>query len=451
MWKRFSFPDDPLQRARLAFLALAGLAIASSIVQVLVNPPESAPLLGGTVLGLVALLPLWILQYRTRRLHWWSDLLIGLIIFTFGMALFIPDLGLGLVYVAIYVQALYGSRWQCLRAEGLVIGAYLTAEIFSGFLSSPTLQQFVAFQLPSMIVSAVILRVLHESLVNQRHLTEELEDMIQMEAVVRLTGGIAHDFNNLLTAIIGPLDLALLEVDEEDEIRADQETARRTAERASALTQQLLTFSRNRIVQPERLDLNSELREMESMLRRLVGDSNELGLDLDDGAGEILIDPSSLHQVVTNLVVNARDALDEQPTTPADDAGERGRTVAIRTAVADGSSLPPSRSRSDEPHRDGRYSVIEVEDGGSGMDAATRDKALDPFFTTREQGTGLGLSTVYGIVTQAGGALRIDTEAGEGTRVRVYLPLADREVARECPPEEATAPTGAAPRLGLGS
>jgi PAS domain S-box-containing protein len=232
-----------------------------------------------------------------------------------------------------------------------------------------------------------------------RRLEEELRQSQKMEAVGRLAGGIAHDFNNLLTAITGYGELALAKL-EEPEVREHVFEMKRAGDRAAALTKQLLAFSRRQVLQPEIVDPNATIADLEGLLDRLLGEQIELVTYLDPAVGQTKADPGQLQQVVMNLALNARDAL------------PRGGRLTISTAnvTVDGVD----------------YVELAVADDGMGMDHATLEQAFEPFFTTKPlgEGTGLGLATVYGIVKQSGGDVVASSAPGVGTTVRVLLPLA---------------------------
>jgi PAS domain S-box-containing protein len=249
-----------------------------------------------------------------------------------------------------------------------------------------------------------------------RRLEEELRQSQKMEAVGRLAGGIAHDFNNLLTAITGYGELALAKL-EEPEVREYVFEMKRAGERAAALTKQLLAFSRRQVLQPKIVDPNATIAELDALLDRLLGEQIELVTYLDPAVGRTKADPGQLQQVVMNLALNARDAL------------PRGGRLTISTSnvTVDGVD----------------YIELAVADDGTGMDRATLEQAFEPFFTTKPlgEGTGLGLATVYGIVKQSGGDVVAASAPGEGTTVRVLLPLAagspaiaeEQAAAREAP------------------
>ena len=243
----------------------------------------------------------------------------------------------------------------------------------------------------------------------QHHLQDTLNQVQKLDGIGRLAGGIAHDFNNLLTAILTYGELAHSGLEEGHPVREDLDEIGRVAMRAADLTRQLLAFSRRQILEPKVLDPNARIREMEKLLRRLIEAHVALELDLSETAGRVRMDPVQLEQVVLNLVVNARDAVAD---------GGRIRVRSRGLALAEG----------EVPGLDaGRYVEIAVEDDGPGIPDDIRDRIFEPFFTTKAEGkgTGLGLATCYGIVTQSGGTISVDSVPGTGTTFRVRLPRSD--------------------------
>ena len=247
-----------------------------------------------------------------------------------------------------------------------------------------------------------------EDVTEQRELEEQLRQSQKLEAIGRLAGGVAHDFNNMLTAIGGYNALALEHARPGSPLHDDLEEIRKAADRAALLTRQLLAFSRKQILQPELLNLNGIVVDMQSMLQPLIGEDVVFATDLDPALGPIEADPGQLQQVLLNLVVNARDAM------PA------GGTLTIETRNAD---VPPD----DPAITPGRYVTLVVRDSGHGIDARTLEQIFEPFFTTKEsgKGTGLGLATVYGIVKQSGGYVAVESEVDRGTSFTIYLRRAD--------------------------
>jgi PAS domain S-box-containing protein len=251
----------------------------------------------------------------------------------------------------------------------------------------------------------------------ERHsLEEQLRQAQKMESVGRLAGGVAHDFNNLLAAIQGSSELLLDRLPEGDRSRRAAERICKAADRGAALTQQLLALSRRHPQRPEILDLNVIVGEMRDLVTRLLGEDIELSVDLASRLPRVEIDPTHIDQILMNLVVNARDAM------PA------GGSLEIGTERVD--LAPPEAGRLELTP--GHYLELRVRDSGHGMDAETLSKIFEPFFTTKSpgKGTGLGLSTVFGLVKQSHGSIAVESEPGQGTTVRVYLPAAGRQVSR---------------------
>ncbi len=248
----------------------------------------------------------------------------------------------------------------------------------------------------------------------RERLEAELQHSQKMEAIGRLAGGIAHDFNNLLTAIIGYSELIVSELDPASSLARDTEEIKRAAEQAAAMTQQLLAFSRRQVLQPAMLSLNEVIETMKKMLERLIGENIELATKLEPEIAVIRSDRSQLEQVIMNLVVNARDAM------------PGGGTITIETANVSFDSSEAARAGL----RAGDYVATTVSDTGCGMDGETMSHIFEPFFTTKVQGegTGLGLSTVHGIVEQSNGAIQVQSEIGEGAVFNVYLPVAPERV-----------------------
>ena len=255
----------------------------------------------------------------------------------------------------------------------------------------------------------------------RRSLEQQVIQAQKMEAVGRLAGGVAHDFNNILTAIGGYTDLLLADLPLDDPRRQDVDEIHRAADRAAALTQQLLAFSRRQVLQPKVIDLNALVSNVEKLLGRLIGEDVQLATALAHDVGRVRADPGQLEQVIVNLAVNARDAM------PA------GGKLTIETRNVDLDAAYAAEHRTVVP---GPYVVIAVSDTGTGMSTETQSHIFEPFFTTKEvgKGTGLGLATVYGIVKQSGGSIWVYSELGHGTTIKVYLPRVDE------PPEPLAAP-----------
>lgn len=246
----------------------------------------------------------------------------------------------------------------------------------------------------------------------RKHLEEQLRNAQQLEAIGRLAGGIAHDFNNILSIIMGHAEL-LLASGMDERSRTGLEQMRRAAERAAALTQQLLAFSRKQVLQPRVLDLNETVADVQKMLARVIGEDIELIAKLHPSLMAVKADPSQLEQVLINLAVNARDAMPQ------------GGKLAMETSNLE---IHGDEAR-DLDLTPGRYVMLKVADTGNGMDANTLSHIFEPFFTTKPmgKGTGLGLSTVYGIVKQSGGGIQVESEPRRGASFRIYLPATEGE------------------------
>jgi PAS domain S-box-containing protein len=246
-------------------------------------------------------------------------------------------------------------------------------------------------------------------LTERRAAEEQLRQAQKMEAIGQLTGGVAHDFNNLLTAIIGNLEILETLLPAGDPGRRYAEGALRAASRGARLTEHLLAFSRRQEIRPEIVSLSDLLRENLMLCQKTVGEGIEIALELQDEVWSCQIDPTQFGAAILNLAANARDAV-----------GRSGRLI-LRTenvTTAGGDAV-------DQPAGD--YVVLSVTDTGSGMSAEVRERAFEPFYTTKEvgKGTGLGLSQVYGFAKQSGGVARIESKIGKGTTVRIYIPRAD--------------------------
>jgi len=253
-----------------------------------------------------------------------------------------------------------------------------------------------------------------EDMTDRRTMEEQFRQAQKMEAIGLLAGGVAHDFNNLLTAIRGFAALLLDSLDSGDERRQDAEEIDRAGARAASLTQQLLAFSRKQLLQVRVISLSETVDEMVPMLRRVVSETIELRTRLESRS-RLEADPGQLQQILMNLVVNARDALPP----------EGGGRITIETQDVDLDEAYASLHAEVTP---GPHAVLMVSDTGHGMDATTRTRIFEPFFTTKPlgQGTGLGLSTVYGIVKQSGGHVWVYSEVGYGTTFKVYFPVTEK-------------------------
>jgi PAS domain S-box-containing protein len=263
----------------------------------------------------------------------------------------------------------------------------------------------------------------------ERRLEEELRQAQKMEGIGRLAGGIAHDFNNLLSVVLGLSTALLDELPMELAVRADVRQIAEAAQRATALTQQLLAFSRRQILEPRVVAVGRLVRSLEPMLRRVIGEDIEFCTAFDDDVGRARVDAGQMEQVILNLVFNARDAMPS------------GGRLLLEARNAD---LDETYAASHAEVVPGRYVMLAVGDTGAGMDAATAARVFEPFFTTKPpgKGTGLGLSTAHGIVRQSGGHIGIESEVGRGSAFRVYLPRVDESETIPSKAPETTQHTG---------
>jgi PAS domain S-box-containing protein len=235
----------------------------------------------------------------------------------------------------------------------------------------------------------------------QKRLEEQLQQSQKMEAIGQLAGGIAHDFNNMLTAISGYADLLAFSFEGEEDPRGDDvQQIRKAAAHAASLTRQLLAFGRKQVLCPERLDVNEVVRNLESMLARTIGGGVELETSLGENLAQVETDPDQLVQVILNIALNGRDAM------------PGGGRLRLATGAVE----------SNGDH----FVAVEVSDTGTGIEEHVRSRLFEPFFTTKEKGkgTGLGLATAYGVVSQSGGRIEVESTLGEGSTFRVLLPAA---------------------------
>jgi len=265
----------------------------------------------------------------------------------------------------------------------------------------------------------------------QKALEAQLRQAQKMEAIGRLTGGVAHDFNNAMTAVIGFSDVLMTQMGKDHPSIKHLAEIKRAGTHAATLTRQLLAFSSKQVLHPQVLNPNDIIGGMEKIMRRLIGEDIQLVTEPDPVLGNVKADPGQMEQVLLNLVINARDAMPS------------GGQISIRTRHV---HLDEAHAARHVAVRPGPYVEISLTDTGTGMDEATRSRIFEPFFTTKEpgKGTGLGLATVYGIVKQSGGHIRVDSEPGRGTTFQVYLPRVQDALSRAEPslPAPETAPSG---------
>ena len=266
--------------------------------------------------------------------------------------------------------------------------------------------------------AAKTLEMTVEDISLRKSLEEQLRQAQKMEAVGRLAGGVAHDFNNILGVIMGNSELLQLNGNLEQKTLKRLGEIDKASQRASALTKQLLTFSRRQLLQPKVLDLNQVVKDMETMLRRLVGEDMKFTTALDSELKSVLADPGQMEQVLMNLAVNARDAM------PV------GGLLSIHTKNI---YLDETAIRQRPSLAEGNYVMLAVSDTGCGMTDEVKAHIFEPFFTTKERGrgTGLGLSTVYGIVEQSGGHIMVYSELGRGSTFKVFLPATEEAAVGE--------------------
>ena len=249
----------------------------------------------------------------------------------------------------------------------------------------------------------------------QKMLQDQLVMAQKMESVGRLAGGIAHDFNNMLSVIMGRIELLMLKVDQSHPFYKDFLQVKNAAERSANLTAQLLAFARKQVVAPKVIDLNDSLQSMLNMMKRLIGENIKLQLNLSDDLWPVKIDPTQIDQIVANMTVNAKDAVNGN---------------GLIRFTTENKVIEKERTEKFPGIKKGEYVLFKVTDDGCGMSAEVLEKIFEPFFTTKSigEGTGLGLSTIYGIVKQNGGYIYAFSEPGKGAEFRIYLPRSNESV-----------------------
>lgn len=270
----------------------------------------------------------------------------------------------------------------------------------------------------------------HEDITERKVAEEQLRQAQKMDAMGRLTGGLAHDFNNILTVILGTIEILALGVTDRPELAAIAKMIDDAATRGANLTQQLLAFSRNQPLVPRNVDVNSLVTETAKLLRPTLGEQVEITLHLQPGTWHAMVDPSQLSAALLNLAINARDAMQ--------DGGE----LSFGTSNI---MLDEAYAASKFDVKPGFYTVVTIRDTGIGIPANIRERIFEPFFTTKGigKGTGLGLSMVYGFVRQSGGHIEVDSEAGRGTTIELYLPRSEhQEDISSAEIKSSTLPTG---------
>jgi len=330
------------------------------------------------------------------------------------------------------VLALLKGRGGSVRNVPVRVGAQASAHREA---PPPTVRISVELLREDKAIAGALLRFADMTL--QAQLEAQLAHGQKLQAVGQLAGGIAHDFNNLLTTVLGAAESIASRPEVDAETREDAAYIQSGAMRGAALVRQLLAFGRQQTLQPRPLAVNEVITDISGLLRRLLGEKVRLVLELEEPGRSVRADPTQLDQVLVNLAVNARDAMQEGGTLTL----RSGHMTLYRPLARGPETIPP-----------GRYVMIEVIDTGSGIPADVLPRIYDPFFTTKRDrgGNGLGLSTVHGIVRQSDGFLAVESEPGQGTKFRVYLPRWDGQEAVAIPrvpiPVAApTAPTAAAP------
>ncbi|HMI91081.1 MAG TPA: ATP-binding protein, partial [Polyangiales bacterium] len=333
-----------------------------------------------------------------------------------------PESGVGQKYIALWEQAFASDLDDAQRIlDGM--GSVLEGQTAFFAADYPTKIAKAAGWFSVEVTrfndrGAPLAAIEQQDITARKQLEQQFQQSQKMEAIGQLAGGVAHDFNNLLTVIGGYAEMLIEVLPTDDARRDDVAEIIRAADTASALTRQLLAFSRRQVSQPRVLEINHVVADLDNMLRRLIGEDIAYATVLNHDVGRVFADPSQIQQILMNLAVNARDAM------------PKGGKLTIATANAFLDAAYASAHAGVVP---GRYVMLAVTDSGSGMDLETQERIFEPFFTTKAagKGTGLGLSTVYGIVQQSHGHIWVYSEIGLGTTFKVYLPRNDAQPEEE--------------------
>ena len=313
------------------------------------------------------------------------------------------------------ISALAMAQKKCPEVPYIFVSGNIGEEKAIETLKSGATDYILKDQLLRLVSS--VKRAIHEAEMKKEH--RQLEDQFRqsqkMEVIGRLTGGIAHDFNNMLTVISGYSEMLMRDLEKQDPVYKGLEEIRKTAEKSSALTRQLLAFSRRQILQPRVLDLNAVIASADQMFRRLIGEDIQLVTLSGQNLGRVKVDPGQLEHVILNLIVNARDAMP---------AGGKITIETMNIMLDENDVLRQPGSKT------GRYVMLSINDAGSGMTDEVKARLFEPFFTTKEvgKGTGLGLATVFGIVKQNDGYIEVDSQPGKGTTFKIYLPEVEEKM-----------------------
>jgi signal transduction histidine kinase/CheY-like chemotaxis protein len=354
----------------------------------------------------------------------------------------IDDVGMMVVTLALYAfsPASLGKRAfpAILVCAGYVV-VLVTARAMPVMSLWPTILIFIAINALGIVASARLQtqrrsqyhsqEELRRSILERDALIDRLRQSHKMESMGRIVGGVAHDFNNILGTMLASVDFLLDELPTGTTERADAETIRASVKRGAELTQQLLAFSRQQVLEPKVVSLNELVVDTQRMLMRTIGEDVAIRVSLGEHLSSVRVDPGQVQQILLNLSVNARDAM---PT---------GGTLAIHTKNL---TLTEATPMSHSVANPGQYVALIVSDDGTGMGAATLAQIFEPFFTTKPKGrgTGLGLSTVFGIVEQSGGHIRVASTLGHGTTFEIYLPAVNERPSQVEEPREAPLPRG---------